>query len=91
MQSWATDNNAQWNHYFKYVSTNRAVFDVKDGKVSPWLILNCASGKSMLGNFRDDQLSAIGNVIDPQVWVKKFKNQKFDMELVRTIVKESSL
>jgi hypothetical protein len=67
------------------------VFDIKDGKVSPWLILNCASGKEMLANFRDDQLSAIGNIIDPQVWVKKFKNQKFDLELVRTVVKEANL
>lgn len=91
MQSWATENNSLWNHYFKYVSTNRAVYDIKDGKVSPWLILNCSSGKEMLSNFRDDQLSAIGTIIDPQVWVKKFKTQKFDMELVRTIVKESSL
>jgi len=91
MQSWANDNNSVWNHYFKYVSTNRAVYDIKDGKVSPWLVLNCTSGKEMLSNFRDDQLSAIGNIIDPQVWVKKFKTQKFDMELVRAIVKESSL
>ena len=91
MQSWATDNNSVWNHYFKYVSTNRSVFDIKDGKVSPWLVLNCASGKEMLANFRDDQLSAIGNIIDPQVWVKKFKTQKFDLDLVRNIVKESSL
>jgi hypothetical protein len=91
MQSWANDNNSLWNHYFKYVSTNRSVFDIKDGKVSPWLVLNCASGKEMLANFRDDQLSAIGNIIDPQIWVKKFKNQKFDLDLVRKIVKESSL
>ena len=91
MQSWANDNNSVWNHYFRYVSTNRSVFDIKDGKVSPWLILNCASGKEMLANFRDDQLSAIGNIIDPQVWVKKFKNQKFDLELVRTVVKEANL
>ena len=91
MQSWANDNNSVWNHYFKYVSTNRSVFDIKDGKISPWLVLNCASGKEMLSNFRDDQLSAIGNIIDPQVWVKKFKNQKFDIDLVRRIVKESNL
>jgi hypothetical protein len=91
MQSWATDNNALWNHYFKYVSTNRAVFDIKDGKVSPWIILNSPSGKEMLANFRDDQLSAIGNIIDPQVWVKKFKKQTFDIELVKKIVKEASL
>jgi hypothetical protein len=91
MQSWAADNNSLWNHYFKYVSTNRSVFDIKDGKVSPWLVLNCTSGKEMLANFRDDQLSAIGNIINPQIWVKKFKNQKFDLDLVRQIVKESNL
>ena len=91
MQSWAADNNSVWNHYFKYVSTNRSVFDIKDGKVSPWLVLNCTSGKEMLANFRDDQLSAIGNIINPQIWVKKFKNQKFDLDLVRQIVKESNL
>ncbi len=91
MQSWASENNSLWNHYFKYVSTNRAVYDIKDGKVSPWLILNCSSGKEMLSNFRDDQLSAIGTIIDPQVWVKKFKKQTFDLDLVKKIVKESSL
>lgn len=91
MQAWANDNNSVWNHYFRYVSTNRSVFDIKDGKVSPWLVLNCTSGKDMLANFRDDQLSAIGNIINPQVWVKKFKNQKFDLDLVRQIVKESNL
>jgi len=91
MQTWANDNNSVWNHYFRYVSTNRSVFDIKDGKISPWLVLNCTSGKDMLANFRDDQLSAIGNIINPQIWVKKFKNQKFDLDLVRQIVKESNL
>ena len=44
MESWANDNNSLWNHYFNYVSTNRAVYDIKDGKISPWLILNSPSG-----------------------------------------------
>lgn len=91
MESWAKDNNSLWNHYFKYVSTNRAVFDIKDGKVSPWLILNSTTGKEMLQNFRDDQLAAISTIIDPKVWVKKFKNQSFDLELVKTVVKEANL
>ena len=91
MQAWADANNSVWNHYFKYVSTNRAVFDIKDGKVSPWLILNSATGKEMLANFRDDQLEAISNIIDPRVWVKKFKQQTFDLELVKQVVKEANL
>jgi len=91
MESWAKDNNSVWNHYFRYVSTNRAVYDIKDGKVSPWLLLNCKTGKEMLANFRDDQLSAISTIIDPQVWVKKFKNRKFDLDFVKQLVKEAAL
>lgn len=91
MQTWASENNSVWDHYFKYVSTNRAVFDIKDGKVSPWLILNCTSGKAMLDNFRDDQLLAVGNIINPQVWVRKFKDQRDDLELVKQVVKEAKL
>ena len=91
MMTWADEHKSVWNHYFLYVSLNRATFDIRDGKVSPWLVLNCATGKDMLANFRDDQLSAISNVIDPQIWVKKFKNQKFDMELVKSIVKEANI
>ena len=91
MMSWADDNNSQWNHYFHYVSLSRATFDIKDGKVSPWLILNCKSGKEMLSKLTDEQLSAIGTIIDPPFWVNKFKKLPADVELVRQVVKESNL
>ena len=91
MQSWANDNNSLWNHYFKYVSTNRATYDIRDGKVSPWLVLNCASGKGLLASMSDEQLDSISNVIDPQVWIKRFKKHPADIELVREVVKESNL
>ena len=51
MIDWADANNAQWNHYFKYVSVNRAVFDIKDGKISPWLILNTQTGRELVKKF----------------------------------------
>ncbi len=91
MTNWAENHNSVWNHYFSYVSTNRAMFDIKDGKVSPWLILNAPSGKKMLDQLDDTQLSAISNIIDPQFWVRKFKQQKEDLELVKQIIKEANL
>jgi hypothetical protein len=91
MQAWANDNNSLWNHYFKYVSTNRATYDIKDGKVSPWLILNCTTGKSLLSTLSDEQLASISNIIDPQVWVNKFKKHRVDLELVKEVVKEANL
>jgi hypothetical protein len=39
----------------------------------------------------DEQLASISNVIDPQVWVKKFKKSPEDMDLVKQVVKEANL
>lgn len=91
MQSWALEHNSLWNHYFKYVSTNRVSYDIKDGKISPWLIMNCDSGKDLLANLRDDQLSSISSIIDPEFWVKKFRSNPEDLNLVRLVIKESDL
>jgi hypothetical protein len=91
MLEWANNNNSIWNHYFLYVSTNRAAFDIKDGKISPWLILNCTSGKKLLANFNDEQLTSVGVTIDPVFWQKKFKTHEDDIQLVKDVVKESNL
>jgi hypothetical protein len=91
MTEWAQDKSAPWNHYFLYVSINRAVRDIKDGKISPWLILNCASGKEMLSKFNDEQLNMVYQVINPEHWALRFKRQKADVQLVKDVAKESNL
>lgn len=91
MLDWAEKNQSQWNHYFLYVSLSRAVFDIKDGKVSPWIILNSPNGKTMLKKFNDEQLAAISTVMDIPFWLKKFKTLPADVELVKDVVKESNL
>jgi hypothetical protein len=91
MQKWAEEQGSLWNHYFKYATTNRAMFDIKDGKISPWLLLNSPSGKEMLNTFDDFQLNAIAAVIDPQVWVKRFKSDRDGLDLIKTVVKQGNL
>lgn len=91
MEEWAIENNTVWNHYFRYVSTNRAVWHIKDGKVSPWLILNCNSGKEMLAKFSDEQLNMIYHVLAPEHWSIKFKRHSADIELIKEIIKEGNL
>jgi len=91
MMTWAENNNSQWNHYFKYISLNRAVYDIKDGKVSPWLVLNCDTGRAMLGKLNDEQLGIIFTVMDPEHWARRFKIYPADMELVKSVVAEGNL
>jgi len=91
MNEWAQENSSIWNLYFKQVSVNRAVWHIKDGKVSPWLILNSKTGKEMISRLNDEQLNMIYPVMNPDYWGKKFKNSLSDMQLVKQIVKEGNL
>ena len=91
MVEWAKDKDSTYNHYFLYASTNRITWDIKDGKISPWLVLNCSSGKAALSNFNDEQLSMLGAVLNPSHWALRFKRQPKDVELVKQVAKEANL
>ena len=91
MMEWADEKESTYNHYFRYVNLNRAVQHIKDGKVSPWLLLNCDSGLEMLDKFNDEQLSLIYTVINPQHWTIRFQRHKLDVEMVKQIAKEANL
>ena len=92
MMDWAEENKpAPWNHYFDHVSLNRAVWNIKDGKVSPWLILNSNSGKNMMSKFNEEQLGIVYHVLDPEHWAMRFKRQQDDVQLVKDVCKESNL
>jgi len=91
MMEWATESQAPWNDYFRYCSLNRVTRDIRDGKVSPWLILNCNSGKEMLGKFSDEQLDIVFHVLNPQHWAMRFRKLKADVDSLKIVVKESNL
>ena len=92
MVAWAEENQpAPWNHYFQHVSFNRAAYHIKDGKISPWLILNCSNGKGMLIKFNEEQLSMIYHIMDPGHWGKVFNTQPSNVNLVKDIVEVSKI
>jgi hypothetical protein len=92
MVEWASENDpAPWNHYFNHITLNRAVWHIRDGKISPWLLLNCKSGKEMLGKFNDEQLNLVYNVINPQHWAMRFKRLPNDVTLVKDVATKSKL
>lgn len=91
MMDWGDKNNCPWEHYFAYVNLNRATHDIKEGLISPWLVLNTKAGKDMLKRMNDEQLEIVGPIIDPRHWASKFKSLPADVELVKDIVKEANI
>jgi len=88
MMEWADEQNAEFAHYFLYVSLNRAVHDILNGRVSPWIILNSVSGYAMVNSMNDEQLNMIGPAFDVQYWVRRFKEVPADVALVKEICAE---
>jgi hypothetical protein len=91
MMDWADANSAPWEHYFQYVNLNRATHDIKEGLISPWLILNTKSGKELLQRMNDEQLEIVGPIVDPQFWIRRFKSLPADVELIKDVVKEAKI
>ena len=91
MMEWADANSAPWEHYFQYVNLNRATHDIKEGLVSPWIVLNTKSGKDMLQRMNDEQLEIVGPVVDPQFWMRRFKALPADVELIKDVIKEAKI
>lgn len=87
MMEWGDENNAKFEHYFRYVSLNRAVRDILNGHISLWVVLNSKSGQQMIKNMNDEQLNLIAPAFDLPYWMRKFKEVPADVALVKEICK----
>lgn len=91
MCEWSEKNSAVWNHYFLYAKLDRVTYDIRDGKISPWILLNCDSGLTVLKKMTDEQLAIIGPMIDVMFWTDKFKRNPTDTIFVKKLVQEANL
>jgi len=89
MIAWGEKNDAAWNHYFSYANLNKIVYDVRDGKISPWILLNTDNGVATLQKMTDEQLSVISPMIDPEFWSGQFRKNKEDLEFAKNLIKEA--
>lgn len=91
MMEWADEHSAEFAHYFNYVSLNKSVHDIRNGHISPWVILNTVSGQTMIRKMNDEQLEMIAPAFDIPSWLRKFKDQPADVALVKEICKETGI
>ena len=59
MENWAEEKTSVFNHYFNYVNGNVLVQHITTGRISAWIIFNCASGQQALDNLSTEQIEMI--------------------------------
>ena len=77
--------------YFRLVNENRICYHIITGRISPWVIYNCESGKEFLERLHDEQIISIMNIIDPDFWKSTFCDLPDDVEFATKVLKLAKL
>ena len=91
MAKWGEENNKDWQSYFVNVSPSRAVYDIRSGKVSPWVLYLSNTGGTLLERFNDEQVKMIQDNIDPPFWMKLFKKNKDEVAEIKETCERANL
>ena len=91
MMDWGDKQEAPYNDYFKFVNLNRAVNDIRTGRISPWLLLNSSAGHKLVESLNDEQIQIVEPTLDIIHWRKTFANKPADVKLVKEIIKEANI
>lgn len=94
MQDYADDHlelRNGFSDYFRYGNSNRVVHHIATGRISAWIVYNCASGVEFLDSLSEEQVGMIITWIDPEHWQRRFKDYMADTEWVKEILQKAGL
>jgi hypothetical protein len=83
---WSEQTGNPAEDCLRYGNTNAMVYAVTTGRISPWILYNCASGQKFLAELDATQIAMVWPYIDSEVWMKKFADYVADQEYVRDIL-----
>ena len=81
----------KFNDYFRQANANRVCQHIANGRISAWIVFNCASGVEFLETLNEEQLGMSIEWIDPDYWQRKFTDYMADTEWTKHILKQAGL
>lgn len=91
MTKWGEISGKSWNEYFVEASKSTILYDIKDGKISPWIVFNSEKAKQRLTTFSDSELEDLDKILNVNHWYRVFSTKKTDLEFVKTIIEGSNI
>lgn len=82
-ESWALKEGKQIKDFFREITPGRAVQWLMSGRISPWVILNCDSGRELLSRFSEEQMDLLAKAIDLRFWEKRFMQNINDVHRIQ--------
>ena len=86
MMEWGDISQAEFNHYFNYVNLNRAVHDIRNGKISPWILFSSNNARKCIDSMPPSILPLIANSMDIDFWQRKVSLNKKDVAWINEVI-----
>jgi hypothetical protein len=77
--------------YFRYGNSNRVCHHIATGRISAWVVYNCASGIAFLDGLNTEQIGIVLPWIDPDYWQRRFQDCADDTARVKHILSTAGL
>ena len=91
MQEWCKENNAEFKEFFNVISPSEAVWLIKSGRISPWILYIAESADILWSKMNSEQGKIISNVVDPEFWQEKIQNSIEDVKFIKSVVDAAGL
>ena len=86
---WGEEKSCAPHDLLRYGNSNTITYAISTGRISPWVIYNCASGQQFLENMNTDQMHIVWPWIDSDFWQKKFQDYPADQAYAEEILKQA--
>ncbi len=91
MEEWGVRENRPWIEFFREISMPRASAWVMSGRISPWVLLNCASGAELMTRFSDEQMKMVSKALNIKLWNGKFSRHRDAVRDIQKTLKGAGL
>ncbi len=91
MDKWAQENNTEFTNFFEYVHPVEAVYLIKSGRISPWIIYISDNSSKLLSSFNQEQVKMLANIMDVNLWNFVFHKKVDDVKYARDIISAAGL
>lgn len=91
MENWGREHNRPYNKFFQEANINEAVYLIRSGRVSPWILYFAPSADDFFNRVSEEQVGIINQIIDANKWQVIFMTRKEDVDVVQEAVEAAQL
>ena len=91
LHEWHINTQKPMTEFFACVNTNQCLMWIQQGRISPWLLYNCASAEKLFVRCSPEQLMQIAQHAPVTNWKVKFLRMGADVDGIKITLAEAGL